>query len=128
MPNCDIYPKREELAEVIDQYREVFPDVPNKRNLIKRDVDVGDSGPIKNHPYRASPMKKELLDKEVQHMLKNDITEESQNNWSSQFILVPKHDSGFQFCTDFRKVNDITKSDSFPIFPSQNRRLHRSNQ
>ena len=128
MPNCDIYPKREELAEVIDQYREVFPDVPNKRNLIKRDVDVGDSGPIKNHPYRASPMRKELLDKEVQYMLKNDITEESQNNWSSQFILVPKHDSGFQFCTDFRKVNDITKSDSFPIFPSQNRRLHRSNQ
>ena len=48
-------------------------------------------------------------------MLKNNIIEESQSNWSSPCILVPKHDGGFRFCTDFRKVNDKTKSDSFPI-------------
>ena len=100
---------------VITQYREVFPDVPSKTNLIEHDVDVGDSAPIKQHPYRVSPMKKELLDKEVQYMLENDIIEESQSNWSSPCILVPKHDGGFRFCTDFRKVNDKTKSDSFPI-------------
>ena len=107
--------QRKELAEVITQYREVFPDVPSKTNLIEHDVDVGDSAPIKQHPYRVSPMKKELLDKEVQYMLENDIIEESQSNWSSPCILVPKHDGGFRFCTDFRKVNDKTKSDSFPI-------------
>ena len=98
--------QRKELAEVITQYREVFPDVPSKTNLIEHDMDVGDSAPIKLHPYRVSPMKKELLDKEVQYMLKNNIIEESQ---SFPCILVPKH------CTDFRKVNDKTKSDSFPI-------------
>ena len=58
--------QRKELAEVITQYREVFPDVPSKTTLIEHDVDVGDSAPIKQHPYRVSPMKKELLDKEVQ--------------------------------------------------------------
>ena len=107
--------QRKELAEVITQYMEVFPDVPSKTNLIEHDVDVGDSAPIKQHPYRVSPMKKELLDKEVQYILENDIIEESQSNWSSPCILVPKHDGGFRFCTDFRKVNDKTKSDSFPI-------------
>ena len=107
--------QRKELAEVITQYREVFPNVPSKTNLIEHDVDVGDSAPIKQHPYRVSSMKKELLDKEVQYMLENDIIEESQSNWSSPCILVPKHDGGFRFCTDFRKVNDKTKSDSFPI-------------
>ena len=107
--------QRKELAEVITQYREVFPDVPSKTNLIEHDVDVGDSAPIKQHPYRVSPMKKELLDKEVQYMLENDIIEESQSNWSSPCILVPKRDGGFRFCTDFRKINDKTKSDSFPI-------------
>ena len=67
--------QRKELAEVITHYREVFPDVLSKTNLM---MDVGDSAPIKQHPYRVSPMKKELLDKEVQYMLKNDIIEESQ--------------------------------------------------
>ena len=82
--------QRKELAEVITQYREVFPDVPSKTNLIEHDVDVGDSAPIKRHPYRLSPMKRKLLDKEVQYMLKNNIIEESQSNWSSPCILVPK--------------------------------------
>ena len=45
---------------------QVFPDVPNKTNLIEHDVNVGDSAPIKQHPYRESSMKEELLDKEVQ--------------------------------------------------------------
>ena len=44
--------KRKELTEVINQYRDVFPDVPNKTNLIEHDLDVGDSAPIKQHPYR----------------------------------------------------------------------------
>ena len=78
-------------------------------------MDVGDSAPTKQHPYNVSPIKKELLDKEVQYMLKNDIIEDSQSNWSSPCILVPKHEGGFQFCTDFRKVIEKTKSDSFPI-------------
>ena len=64
--------QRKELAEVITQYREVFSDVPSKTNLIEHDVDVGDSATMKQHPYRVSPMKKELFDKEVQYMLKND--------------------------------------------------------
>ena len=101
--------QRKELAKVITQYREVFPDVPSNTNLIEHDVDVGDSAPIKQHTYRVNPMKKELLDKEVQgsfHILKNDIIQESQSNWSSPCILVPKHDGSFQICTDFRKVNE----------------------
>ena len=55
--------QRKELAEVITPYREVFPNVPSKTNLIEHGVDVGDSAPINQHPYRVSPMKKELLDK-----------------------------------------------------------------
>ena len=75
-----------------------------------------DSVPIKQHPSRVSSMTKELLDKEVQYMLKNEIIiEESQSNWSSPCILVPKHDGGFRFCTDFRKVYYKTKFVSFPI-------------
>ena len=42
--------QRKELAEVITQYREVFPNVPSKTNLIEHDVDVGDSAPTKQHP------------------------------------------------------------------------------
>ena len=87
-------------------------------------MDVGDSVPIKQHPYRVGPTKKELLDKEVEYMLKNDTIVESQSNRSFPCHLVPKHDGGFRFCTDFRKVNDKT---SLIISHPKNRRLHGSN-
>ena len=47
--------------------------------------------------------------------LANDLVEPSQSSWSLPCLLVPKGDGTYRFCTDFRKVNSVTKSDSFPI-------------
>ena len=48
-------------------------------------------------------------------MLENNIIEPSKSEWSSPCILVPKPDGSFRFVTDFRKVNQCTKTDSYPI-------------
>ena len=39
----------------------------------------------------------------------------SASSWASPCILVPKPDKTPRFCTDFRKVNAVTKPDSFPL-------------
>ncbi|KAJ8026467.1 hypothetical protein HOLleu_31290 [Holothuria leucospilota] len=41
--------------------------------------------------------------------------EPSNSEWSSPCILVPKADGGYRFCTDYRKVNAVTRTDSYPI-------------
>ena len=79
------------------------------------DVDVGGAGPIKQHPYRINPIKLDQMRKEIDYMLKNKIIEPSSSSWSSPCVLVPKSDGTFRFCTDYRKVNLLTKSDSFPL-------------
>ena len=48
-------------------------------------------------------------------MLEHGIIEPSSSNWSSPCHLVPKGDNTFRFVTDFRKVNAITKPDSYPL-------------
>ena len=55
------------------------------------------------------------MEREIKHMLENDIIEPSSSEWSSPCILVPKPDGNYRFCTDFRKLNSVTKTDSFPI-------------
>ena len=53
--------------------------------------------------------------KEVNYMLKNEIIELSSSSWSSPCVLVPKSDGTLCFCTNFRKVNLLIKTDSFPL-------------
>lgn len=65
--------------------------------------------------YRMSPDKREQLDKEVQYMLENNIAEPSNSSWASPCLLVGKPDPTFRPCTDFRKVNKITKPNVFPF-------------
>lgn len=48
-------------------------------------------------------------------MLENNIAEPSSSSWASPCLLVPKSDNTLRFCSDFRKVNSVTKPDAFPL-------------
>lgn len=48
-------------------------------------------------------------------MLDNRVIEPSKSPWSSPIVLVPKHDGSWRFCSDFRRVNLLTKKDSYPL-------------
>ena len=48
-------------------------------------------------------------------MYENGFIEHSQSEWSSPCILVPKSDGTFRMSTGYRKVNSVTKTDTFSI-------------
>ena len=104
-----------ELEATIQGNLKLFPDVPSRTNAVYHDVDVGEAEPVKQPPYRVNPQKRKLLQQEVEYMLKNDLIERSHSAWSSPCTLVPKPDKTYRFCTDFRKVNSLTKADSYPL-------------
>lgn len=107
--------QREELKKLILEYEHLFPDIPTRTDKIYHDVVLEDTKPIKQHPYRMNPMKQQCLKEEVKYLLENDFIEPSQSNYSSPCILVPKQNGTYRMCTDYRKVNNVTKTDSFPI-------------
>ena len=107
--------EKEQLKQLLCEYKHLFPDIPTRTDKIYHDVDVGDSLAVKQHPYRLNPIKQKYLHDEVQYLLKHDFIEPSKSNWSSPCILVPKPDGTYRMCTDYRKVNNATKTDTFPI-------------
>ena len=107
--------QQEELKQLIHEYEHLFPDIPTRTDKIYHDVIVEDSKPIKQHPYRMNPLKRKYLQDEVKYLLENDFIEPSQSNYSSPCILVPKSNGTYRMCTNYRKVNSVTKTDSFPI-------------
>ena len=48
-------------------------------------------------------------------MLRNDIIERSDSPWASPIILIRKKDGKYRFCVDYRKLNNVTEKDAYPL-------------
>ena len=107
--------QRDVLKSLIFSFSSLFSDTPTCTNLIEHDIDVGDAAPIKQRFYRVPLVKQKILEGEVQYLLDNGLAKPSYSSWGSPCLLVAKPDSTFRFCTDYRKVNQVTKADSFPL-------------
>ena len=104
-----------ELKSLLLKYKHLFAEVPSQTKKIYHDVDVGKASSVRQHPYRLNPEKSEFLRKEVQYLLEHDFIEPSDSDWCSPVVLVKKANGSYRMCSDYRKLNSVTKSDSFPI-------------
>ena len=104
-----------QLMSLLQKYPSVFDDSPGQTNLTYHDIDVGDSKPVKLPPYRVHPSRHQAMQDEIQYMLDRGLITPCISEWSSPVTLVPKPDGSFRFCVDYRKVNSLTKADTYPL-------------
>lgn len=71
--------------------------------------------PIKQHTRKIPMHVEDEVDKLLEDMKEKGVIEESQSPWVSPVLLVRKKDNSIRFCVDYRKLNDLTVKDSFPL-------------
>ena len=71
--------------------------------------------PVRQHPYKAGPRAREMEREQVARMLKLDVIEPTTSEWASPVVMVPKPDGTPRFCIDYRRLNERTVKDSYPI-------------
>lgn len=59
--------------------------------------------------------KQAIVEEQFRDMVASGIVEPSHSGWASPVVLPPKKDGGHRFCADFRKVNSVTKTDTYPL-------------
>ena len=78
-------------------------------------INTGEVKPIHQAPYPSAFKQRAIIQDQVDDMLKNGVIEPSHSPWSSPVILVKKKDGSFRFCADYRKLNNITVKDVYPL-------------
>lgn len=87
---------------------------PGKTNLISHAIETGDAPPVKLKAYRYSPKVLEEMNLQLDKYLEEEIVEPSHAEWASPVVMIKKNDK-YRFCIDFRRINSISKKDSYPM-------------
>ena len=71
--------------------------------------------PIYQRGYRAPLLNRQWISDCVDDMLAQNIIRLSVSSWASPVTIVPKPDGSPRFCIDFRKLNNVTTADQYPL-------------
>jgi len=105
-----------ELTELCREFGSVFGDVPSRTHVTEHDIQLEENvTPIRQHPYRVAGERLKALEEEVSYLLENEMIEPGSGAWCSPCLMVRKADGGWRMCTDYRRVNAVTKGDSYPL-------------
>ncbi len=110
--------QRSQLYNLLLGYSDVFAGSSadlGRTGKLKHHIDTGTSAPIRQHPRRVPPARREEVSKLLKEMKDRDVIQPSTSPWASPVVLVRKKDGSLRFCVDYRKVNAITRKDAYPL-------------
>ncbi|GFW77762.1 retrovirus-related Pol polyprotein from transposon 297 [Trichonephila clavipes] len=105
----------DELKQVITKNKDVFSPDPGTTHLMRMDIELISDKPIKTKPYRMSPRQINILREEIKRLLELGVIEIGQSDYTSPLILVESPNKDPRPCVDYRRLNEITRAEFFPL-------------
>ncbi|XP_064470188.1 uncharacterized protein LOC135384937 [Ornithodoros turicata] len=111
--------QKQELVNMLNEYRRCF--AMNLNELGKTDVtsmtieEVEGSKPPYSRPYRATHDEREQLRRIVDELKAAGIVRDSTSPYASPCLLVKKKNGEFRKVVDYRRLNQQTTKDRFPL-------------
>ena len=109
--------KMNQAIRLLQEYEDLFPlgDQYGRTNLVEHEIHTQDVPPIKCRNRPINPLLEKKLKEQLDHWLEQDVIEPSTSPWSFALLAVPKKNGKIRWCVDYRRLNEITLKDSFPL-------------
>ena len=110
--------QQKQVAKLLIKHESTFSKTDEdlgRTGIIRHKINTEENCPIKQ-PLRRLPVHMNAeADKQIDEMLKKDVIQPSSSPWASGIVMVTKKDGSKRFCVDYRKLNDITVKDAYPL-------------
>lgn len=115
---------RETIQAICAKYADIFQlpgDKLTTTNVYEQSITLKpNTKPVYTKQYRIPNSTKSELENQIKGLIKNDIIEECQSEWSSPILLVPKKSDNsskrvWRLVIDYRKLNEKIMDDKFPL-------------
>ena len=84
-------------------------------NAVTHRIDKGGAQPVRQ-AARRTPLGFQAEEEEhLKQMLSSGVVVPSTSEWASPVVLVRKKDGGVRWCIDYRKLNELTLKDAYPL-------------
>ena len=103
------------LKSLIGQSRDVFSELPGHTRVIAHNIKTKPGIVVRQQPHQIPEARRKTVQEDVSKMLELGVIEESHSPWSSPIVIVPKPDGTLRFCNDFRKLNEVSLFDAYPM-------------
>ena len=119
LEDTDLAPEEKaEVGRLMREFADTFVEEGKplgRTTLYYHRISTGDQEPIKVRGRRVPPHQRTLVDEMLTEMTADGVIRPSSSPWSSPILLVKKKDGTPRCCVDFRKLNECTVRDAFPL-------------
>ncbi|KAI5151321.1 hypothetical protein ENBRE01_2056 [Enteropsectra breve] len=106
----------QKIKDIIDSYKIKNEKMDKSALNIEHEIHLKSGAtPVYMRPYRRSVQENEIIAEEINKLLEDGLIRESESSFASPVVLVKKKDGSMRFCVDFRKLNEETIIQPYPI-------------
>ena len=109
---------REKLLALLQLYSDIIACDDHdlgRTGILKHSIDTRNTIPICQQVRRMPLPAKEKVRQLLKDMMEKKMISPSKSPWASPIVMVQKKDGSTRFCVDYRKVNEVTRKDAYPI-------------
>ena len=109
--------QQQRLAKLLHNHESVFASENElgRTNYERHRIYTNDHPPIRQRIRRVPYHQRSEVQNQIDDMLAKGIISSSESAWLSPVVLVHKKDGSLRFCIDYRKLNNITQKDAYPL-------------
>ena len=110
--------EKQSFSRLLNTYADIFAKSTadlGRTNVIRHSIHTGDAAPIRQPVRRVSPHCRQEIRTLLNEMLERGVVEYSTSPWASPVVLVRKKDGSTRFCIDYRRANEVTRKDAYPL-------------